>query len=337
MSKKAVALHIYDVGTNPEIEKLNKYLTAVGTGAFHGAVEVYGKEYSFGFCQQGSGIFDNKPKGCSMHHYRESIELGDTALSEAEVKKLVEEMKPEWQGNQYDLIRRNCVIFSADFAKKLGVKDVPAWVTNLAGAGATIQDGAMQAATAAQAAAIMAAAKAGEMNAKYDLSGQASAKIGDMITGAAALDEKYQLKDKAGKAADATVKGAQTAAQKAKELDEKYQLQQKAKDGAVKAGQMAAEGAKTAAAKAQELDEQYKIKENAARFVTKGGEMAAKGTKQAIFKVGELAEKHKVKEKFAELKDKSKLKMQELNETHHITEKMQANGCGACGDQCTVM
>jgi len=310
---KNVALHIYDVSTNPEIEKLNKYLTAVGTGAFHGGIEVYGKEYSFGYCKEGPGIFSNPPKGCTMHHFRESIELGECALSEDDVKKLVEEMKPEWPGSAYDLIRRNCVIFSAEFAKKLGVQEVPKWVTNLAGAGATIQDGAMQAATKAQAAAIMAAAKAGEMNSKYDISGQASAKIGDMMSAAQNLDEKYHLKEKAGQAA---VKGA---------------------EAATKGAQMAKEGAAKAASKAQELDEQYKIKENAAVMITKGGEMAHKGAQQAIFKVGELAEKHQVKEKFTDMKDKAKVKLHELEEKHHLKEKMNANGCGACSDSCTVM
>jgi len=273
MPSKDVRLHIYDVSTNPEMERLNKMLTAVGTGAFHGGIEVYGKEYSYGYVKEGTGIFSNAPKGCAMHHYRESVELGETQLSEADVTKLIKEMEPDWEGKDYDLLRRNCVFFSTALAERLGVKALPKWVTNLAGAGASVQDGAMQAATKAQAAAIIAAAKANEINAKYDISAQAAAKVTDMISAAKGLDEKYHIKDKA---ADAAHKGGEMV---------------------VRGGEMAAQGAQTAAAKARELDEKYQIKEKAGQAAVKGGEMAVNAGKTAIFKVHELAEKHDVKGK----------------------------------------
>lgn len=299
-------LHIYDVSTNPEIAQLNQYLTAVGTGAFHGGIEVYDKEFSFGYCKEGPGVFSNKPKGCTMHHFRETIELGECTKSEEEVNTLVEEMKPEYPGPEYDLIRKNCVIFSADFAKRLGVKEVPMWVTNLAGAGATIQDGAMQAATAAQSAAIMAAAKAGEINSKYDISGQAGAKVSEMIGAAGDLDEKYHIKQKA---AEAATKGGEMA---------------------VKGAHAAHGHAKAAHAKALELDEKYHIKEKGTAAAVQGATMAKDGAQKAIFKVNELAEKHKVKDKLIEIKDQAAHKMHEMDEKHHIHEKMEQNGCGAC-------
>ena len=44
-----VVLHIYDVGTDSRLSSLNRVLRPVGTGAFHAAVEVLGKEWSYGY------------------------------------------------------------------------------------------------------------------------------------------------------------------------------------------------------------------------------------------------------------------------------------------------
>ena len=57
-----VTLHVYDLGRGQ--------LKAVGThwaGAFHSAVEVNDREWSFGATDQGSGVFSNAPRGCTMH------------------------------------------------------------------------------------------------------------------------------------------------------------------------------------------------------------------------------------------------------------------------------
>ena len=43
-----VVLHVYDLGTSPGIQNINKVTYAIGGGLYHTAVEVYGKEYSFG-------------------------------------------------------------------------------------------------------------------------------------------------------------------------------------------------------------------------------------------------------------------------------------------------
>lgn len=270
-----VTLHIYDVSTNPEIASLNKYLTAVGTGAFHGAVEVYGQEWSYGFTPDGTGIFHNAPKACSMHHYRESVDLDETHMSEADVLKLVKEMEPQWPGKDYDLLRRNCVFFSAEFARRLGAKEVPKWVTNLAGAGATIQDGAMQAATAAQAAAIMAAAKASEINAKYDITGQAAAKVQDMLKAAADLDEKHRIQDR-----------AQEAAQKAGTM-------------AVEGAHHAAVAAQRAIFKVNELAEKHHVKEKIEAFVEK-----------AHHRLAEFDEKHHIREKAGDVIERGEKKVE---------------------------
>jgi len=249
MAGEPVKLHIYDVSQNPSVGKLNEALAAVGTGAFHGGVEVYGTEYSYGFCQDGTGVFTNAPKGCSMHHFRESVDMGTTTKSKEETLKIIEEMKQDWPGKDYDLLRRNCVLFSKDFVDKLGAGPVPAWVTNLAGAGATVQDGLMQAATQAQALAILAKAKAGEMDDKYNIQGTAKAKISELVEATKALDEQYKLQDKATKAADAGAaamqQGIELVIMKASEADGKYHITEQAKN------------------KYSELDQKYQLSEKA--------------------------------------------------------------------------
>lgn len=309
-----VSLNVYDVSVNAEVEKLNKYLTAVGTGAFHGGIEVYGKEYSYGFCKEGTGIFTNPPKKCQLHHFKEAISLGETTMSEEEVAALIKALEPEWLGSDYDLLRNNCVIFSTALAKKLGANAPPAWVSNLAAAGATIQDGAMQAATAAQAAAILAAAKAGEMDSKYQITGTVQAKVSDFIVAAKAYDDEHKVVEKAAAAAqkggELAAKAATDAVAKAKELDEKHKIVEKATEAAKQGGAMAVEGAKTAVAKAQELDEKHHIRER-----------AAEGTKQAIFKVSEMSQKAAAQ---------AKAKAHELDEKHHVMEK--ASSMCACGE-----
>lgn len=171
----AVALHIYDVSTDAAISDLNEILKPIGTGVFHGGVEVYGLEWSYGYTPDGTGVFQCLPKQCTSHTYRESIDMGATTLSKAEVSLVIEELMQRWLGTDYDLLRYNCVLFCDDFCCRLGVGHIPNWVTNLAGAGATIQDGILHAVSAGQAAAIIAAAKAGDIDARYNIQGKARA------------------------------------------------------------------------------------------------------------------------------------------------------------------
>jgi len=160
-----VILHIYDVTTHDFVAVVNDALKRlpVGTGAFHGAVQVYGMEWSYGFTAEGSGVFYGPPKECPAHRYRESIDMGVTPLTEFQVAKLMQQLEEEWLGGDYDLLRHNCCSFCNEFCIRLQVGPIPAWVTNLAGAGATLQEGALEVVSAGKAAMIIAAAKAGEV------------------------------------------------------------------------------------------------------------------------------------------------------------------------------
>jgi len=129
-----VTLHVYDVSNDARVANINYYTKALGAGGiFHAAVEIYGREYSFGGSNRNiSGIFKSPPKRCPLHHYRESIFLGDSNLSEGQVKAIIRDMTPMWMARSYNLFRKNCCFFSREFAIELGVGTIPSWVYQLA-------------------------------------------------------------------------------------------------------------------------------------------------------------------------------------------------------------
>eukprot|EP00931_Biecheleriopsis_adriatica_P077242 TRINITY_DN50846_c0_g1_i1.p1 TRINITY_DN50846_c0_g1~~TRINITY_DN50846_c0_g1_i1.p1 ORF type:complete len:565 (+),score=100.96 TRINITY_DN50846_c0_g1_i1:29-1696(+) len=138
-----VTLHIYDLGS--KLSGVNVLAKAIGTGAFHAGVEIYGREWSYGGTDGGTGVFHNPPRGCTAHSYRESIAMGFTSMTKQEVDKLILELAKEWQGPSYDLLRHNCCHFSDALCIRLGVGPVPSWVTSLAGVGAMLRSQARMA------------------------------------------------------------------------------------------------------------------------------------------------------------------------------------------------
>eukprot|EP00931_Biecheleriopsis_adriatica_P107336 TRINITY_DN81686_c0_g1_i1.p1 TRINITY_DN81686_c0_g1~~TRINITY_DN81686_c0_g1_i1.p1 ORF type:complete len:389 (-),score=75.56 TRINITY_DN81686_c0_g1_i1:97-1263(-) len=139
-----VCLHIYDVGAKMETKQwVNGILRNVGTGAFHAGVEVLGQEWSFGFRDdEGTGVSWNEPKKHSQHTYRESVYMGTTPLQPSEIEALLKQLTKEWPAREYDVLTRNCCHFSDFLCRVLAVGSVPQWVLNLAGAGATLRNGA---------------------------------------------------------------------------------------------------------------------------------------------------------------------------------------------------
>jgi len=141
-SRAPVTLHIYDVSNDCRVANFNAVAKGLNGGIYHAAVEIYGREYSFGGSKQMdvTGIFACKPRKCPMHHYRESQYLGDCDLSPAQVNQIVRKMKSEWMARTYDLFRKNCCFFSKEFAVELGVGSIPEWVYSLANVGAAVDD-----------------------------------------------------------------------------------------------------------------------------------------------------------------------------------------------------
>lgn len=144
-----VFLHVYDVAnsesvkTNNAIVQLNKiFKDGIGLGGiFHSAIEVYGKlEWSFGYCETGSGVFSCRRTENPMYVYRESLSLGHTELAPSKVREILIRLSQEWQGNSYDLLSRNCNHFCNDLCTQLGVQKLPGWVNRFANAGETAFD-----------------------------------------------------------------------------------------------------------------------------------------------------------------------------------------------------
>ncbi|KAL5744687.1 hypothetical protein ACOSP7_027548 [Xanthoceras sorbifolium] len=139
-----VILHIYDVTnsgsdkTNNTIMQINKiFKDGIGIGGiFHSAVQVYGEEeWSFGFCEQGSGVFSCPSGKNPMYTYRENIVLGQTSFSIFKVNQILRELSREWPGSSYDLLSRNCNHFCDELCERLGVPKLPGWVNRFANAG----------------------------------------------------------------------------------------------------------------------------------------------------------------------------------------------------------
>ncbi|KAK6936796.1 PPPDE peptidase domain, partial [Dillenia turbinata] len=139
-----VILHIYDVTnsgnekTNSTIVQINKiFKDGIGLGGiFHSAVQVYGDdEWSFGFCEQGTGVFSCPPGKNPMYTYREHIVLGKTNCSIFKVNQILRELSREWPGYTYDLLSKNCNHFCDEFCERLGVPKLPGWVNRFAHAG----------------------------------------------------------------------------------------------------------------------------------------------------------------------------------------------------------
>jgi len=126
-----VRLNVYDMYW------LNEYSIPAGFGVFHAGVEVFGVEYAFGGHQfPFSGVFTNQPQDDQelgeSFKFRESIYLGDTALSKRSVEKLVKSLGEEYRGDSYHLISKNCNHFAAHLAKELTGTEIPNWVNRLA-------------------------------------------------------------------------------------------------------------------------------------------------------------------------------------------------------------
>lgn len=126
-----VWLHVYELGqhffTHPRQKQKMR-------GAWHTGVEVFGREWSYGVDVDDSpaGIAWTEPRRNHMHNFRETLELGFTTLSPKRVSDIVEEMRPEWRGDDHDVLTKNCHHFCAALSRRLGTCGVPTWLHDLA-------------------------------------------------------------------------------------------------------------------------------------------------------------------------------------------------------------
>ena len=132
-----VILNVYDASKNRKVQRINNTTKSFGYGGiFHAGIEIHGREYSFGGTvnkkSKFTGVFQCAPKQCPMHHYRESVFLGDCELNSQQVENILKGLRPKWIAASYNLFRKNCAFFSRDLAIELGVGDIPEWVFSLA-------------------------------------------------------------------------------------------------------------------------------------------------------------------------------------------------------------
>lgn len=124
-----VIVNVYDLSSQ------NSWSYWCGVGIFHAGVEVYGIEYAYGGHEYDySGVFATKPRDApGPVVFRESIPVGDTTLSQAEVQQLVQQMGLQYKGNTYHLLQCNCNHFASDLCQRLSGRPAPGWINRLAG------------------------------------------------------------------------------------------------------------------------------------------------------------------------------------------------------------
>jgi len=108
LKEEAIILHIYNYS----------WLTSVlNLPFFHVGVEVCETEV----CFSQDGILLFCPGDYDPNNYRQPILLGHTKLTELEVRILLSELRPIWQGKDYDLFSNNCQTFAMHFCQRLGL------------------------------------------------------------------------------------------------------------------------------------------------------------------------------------------------------------------------
>nr|CAB3469624.1 unnamed protein product [Digitaria exilis] len=117
-----VFLNVYDV------TPANGYARWLGLGVYHSG-------YAYGAHDgASSGIFEVVPRRCPGYTYRESVLVGTTGLTRAEVRAIMAELAAEFPGDAYNLVSRNCNHFCDAACRRLvaGRARIPRWVNRLA-------------------------------------------------------------------------------------------------------------------------------------------------------------------------------------------------------------
>ena len=127
-----VFLNIYDVTHYSGVQWINslfanQYSPVKFGGIFHVGVQIGTKEWSYGYKAEGTGVFWTPPLYQAAHHFRESIRMEPTKLSQKEVSDIIAELEAEWTGPSYHVFRRNCCHFADSLCHRLGVGNCPEW------------------------------------------------------------------------------------------------------------------------------------------------------------------------------------------------------------------
>merc|ERR1712232_47185 len=121
-----VALSIYQLHGTSTLTAVTE-LAGLG-GVYHVGVEVYWLEWSFGYCDSGSGVFVGHIGQSSLGDLRERVPLGQTPCTPSEAVIVLSELRRQWTGPSYDILKQNCATFGAVLVQRLRVGDAPEWV-----------------------------------------------------------------------------------------------------------------------------------------------------------------------------------------------------------------
>lgn len=134
-----VRLHVYDL--DPCTGWMNRaFMRKLGLGIFHAGVEVLGEEYYFVYFTDTwddltyPGLQRCRPRQNPQFSYVESLLLGSTPLTAAEVEVVLRSLRQRWPACSYHLTRKNCISFASELLVRLnGPQEVPTWVWGAAG------------------------------------------------------------------------------------------------------------------------------------------------------------------------------------------------------------
>ena len=105
----------------------NCVLEPLGYGGYHAEVEVGGRAYYYE-CYEGTGLWS---RAVSRHRKPTHTFVYKTRLRRGEFGKILVGLNLEWRGDDYCILRRNCIDFSAAFCQELGVGPFPSWAFTL--------------------------------------------------------------------------------------------------------------------------------------------------------------------------------------------------------------
>lgn len=125
-SDKKVYLNVYDLSPN------NVYMIPFGLGMFHSGLVVHNKEYTFA---SGGGVFYTEPKYANGAVYRETIDLGIYSGTSRDLDAIIDELKRDFRGEDYNLLLKNCNHFADALCQKLLNKEIPTHINRLAQCG----------------------------------------------------------------------------------------------------------------------------------------------------------------------------------------------------------
>ena len=142
-------------------------LDCVAGGMYHTGVEVWGREYWYGYSEtEGYGVSSCVPRANPDHRYYKTIECGISSICPSEARsrrlrllltvlciyrtkllhfgsfdclchlvqlaQLVRQLELSWSGPDYDVLSRNCCHFTQELCTRLGVGPAPEWLNLLA-------------------------------------------------------------------------------------------------------------------------------------------------------------------------------------------------------------